>query len=259
MTWPPEVHLENSLDQQVYQALLEGNIAEIVNLDKQGIDWKKLVFPPLYISKIHRQTPIGDWLASFFSSRFPESDPKTKVYSYKFFYNFSDFCLLDKACDENDSKLLQEYFCLNSQWHKVYFDPIYYAILFNHFEIADGLINHGTNVKRWPRLLWELFMREYDRFCDDDYHCGFLSPRKESVLYTIKAGAELNYYDSSTSYFRKTGTGTVLDFAREIEFEPIVTALLEAGAKTVAELMQEQLYCPLPFDPATAQGIPFAG
>jgi hypothetical protein len=265
MTWPPEVYFENPLDQHVYQALFGGNIAEIVKLDKQGIDWKGLAFPPLYVSAIHRQTPIGDWLEAFFSKRFPEtvlsrdSNILPLENQTSFAYNFSDFRLLMQACEQNNLELLQEYFCLGSQWHIFHLLPISEIIFVHYFELADQFLSHGTDLRRWPDFLYRLMIDEFDTLSQGDCLDKDALPRTEALLYVIKAGVELNYYERSyCSPTLSENMETVLDFTQSIKFEPIVTALLEAGAKTAAELLQEQLYCPLPFDPATAQDIPFS-
>src|SRR3990167_3790908 len=235
MAWSPEVNVENPLEKQVYRALFDGDFAEIVRLDNQGIDWEFFT-PPLYLPDLHNHTSVGEWLESFFSSRIPQQttyeNNRNKI---GFSYSFSDFCLLMKACEHGDLEILENYFHFSSQWHVLHYEPISETIFAYNFEIADQLIAHGTNLKRWPNFLWKLFMSEFELFCHSDYLTNEL-PRTEALLYAIKAGAELNYYGYSYSYFQKTGT--VLDFARQIDFETLVKILLESGAKTVAELMQ---------------------
>jgi hypothetical protein len=265
MSWPPVVHLNNPIDQQVYRALFDGNFSELLRLDKECIDWGKCYFDPIYIGSIfYGNTPIGDWLESFFSTRFFNQDPNNKRLLYLknedlYSSDFTDYKTLYKACDDGDIQLLQEYFRLDSQWHIVNFEPIYDAIYANHFEIVDQLIAHGAKLKRWPNFLYQLLVDEFDLLCQGDCVNKDELPRTEALLYAIKSGAELNYYGCHYNYFTdRSNMETVLDYAQRIGFEPVVTALLEAGAKTVAELLQEQLYCPLPFDPATAQGIPFS-
>lgn len=254
----PIITFENSIHQKIFDAIKEGNLIVLEILKTEKINCKKIICDFFGVNNIFNDYYRGSIyfeIRNIIDYLYNNIDLNNNVDTYPeefILLDFFDrFSKLNKACDQGDIHSVIENIQLGDQFHVYSSEPIETAISCKNFHIADFLIKNGTLLDRWPGLLFKIIEREYDTVCH--FYSGKVEFTGEPTFYALKRGAIVNHIEYGDLI------ETPLDSVLRINLLPVIEALRAAGAKTAAELLQEQLYCPLPFDPATAQGIPFSG